>query len=151
MGLSEVEVESDDEFEVLPPREAAVRLSSHSKNQIRAIWANALIVKVFGKTVGFHFLRSRLASLWKPSSRMDYINLGYDFFLIRLSSEDDHSRVLREGLWFIGGHYLSIHGWEPNFRLELASLSTIAVWVRLPVLPIEYYEPSVLRDIRKAI
>ena len=101
--------------------------------------------------VGFHFLRSRLASLWKPSSRMDYINLGYDFFLIRLSSEDDHSRVLREGLWFIGGHYLSIRGWEPNFRLELASLSTVAVWVRLPVLPIEYYEPSVLRDIRKAI
>lgn len=101
--------------------------------------------------MGFHFLRSRLASLWKPSSRMDYINLGYDFFLIRLSSEDDHSRVLREGLWFIGGHYLSIHGWEPNFRLELASLSTVAVWVRLPVLPIKYYEPSVLRDIRKAI
>ena len=101
--------------------------------------------------MGFHFLRSRLASLWKPSSRMDCINLGYDFFLIRLSSEDDHSRVLREGLWFIGGHYLSIREWEPNFRLELVSLSTIAVWVRLPVLPIEYYEPSVLRDIRKAI
>ena len=150
-NVMETEAESDDEFEVLTPGDATVHLFGHRKNQIRATWANALIVKVFGKIVGFHFLHSRLFSLWKPSGRMDCIDLGCDFFLIRLSSKDDHSRVLREGSWFIGGHYLSIRGCEPNFRPELASLSTIAVWVCLHALPIEYYEPSVLRDIGKAI
>ena len=32
-----------------------------------------------------------------------------------------------------------------------ANLSAVAVWIRLPGLPIEYYEPSVLRDIGLAI
>ena len=34
---------------------------------------------------------------------------------------------------------------------ETANLSAVAVWIRLPGLPIEYYEPSVLRDIGLAI
>ena len=51
----------------------------------------------------------------------------------------------------MGGHYLSIRGWEPNFRPENENLSYVAVWVRLLGLPIEYYELSVLRDIGKAI
>nr|POE75684.1 hypothetical protein CFP56_23234 [Quercus suber] len=55
-NVMEAEAVSDDEFEDLPPGEAVVHLSGNRKNQIRATWANALIVKVFGKTVGFHFL-----------------------------------------------------------------------------------------------
>ena len=34
---------------------------------------------------------------------------------------------------------------------ETAKLSAVGVWIRLPSLPIEYYEPSVLRDIGLAI
>ena len=51
----------------------------------------------------------------------------------------------------MGGHYLSIRGWKPNFRPENANLSYVAMWVRLLGLPIEYYELSVLRDIGKVI
>lgn len=59
--------------------------------------------------------------------------------------------MLKGGPWFIGGHYLSIRCWEPKFRAETAKLSTVAVWIRLPGLPIEYYEPLVLKDIGLAI
>ena len=142
---------SDEEFENLPPGEVAVKLSEERKNKIRASWSNALIVKVFGKVVGFHFLHSRLTNMWKPSGKMDCIDLGYGFFLIKLSLKEDHARVLKGGPWFVGGHYLSIRGWEPNFRPENKNLSYVAVWVRLLGLPIEYYELSVLRDIGKVI
>ena len=107
-------------------------------------------MKAFGKSVGFHFLHS-LTSMWKPSGKIDCIDLGYGFFLIKFSLKEDHARVLKGGPWFVGGHYLSIRGWEPNFRLEAANLSSVAVWVRLLGFPIEYYELSVLRDIGKAI
>ena len=46
---------------------------------------------------------------------------------------------------------MSIRSWEPNFKPSTACVSFVAVWVRLPELPIEYYEPSVLRDLGKAI
>ena len=33
----------------------------------------------------------------------------------------------------------------------MANLSAVAVWIRLPELPIEYYEESILWDIGRAI
>ena len=82
---------------------------------------------------------------------MDYIDLGHDFFLIKLSLKENHSKVLKGGPWLIGGHYLSIRGWEQYFRPATANLSVVAVWVCLPKLPIKYYKVSMLRDIKRAI
>ena len=90
-------------------------------------WTNALIVKVFRKTVGYHFLISRLVSLWITVGRMECIYLRNEFFLIRFSIAEDRARVLKGGPWFVGGHYLSIRCWEPNFRAETTKLSAIVV------------------------
>ena len=145
-GLSmDTEAESDDEFLELPIGEKPVKFSGRTKTRIRAPWTNALIVKVFGKTVGYHFLHSRITSLWKPIGRMDCVDLGNDFFLIKFQAKEDYARVLREGLWFIGGHYLSIRCWDPNFKSSKANLSSVAVWIRLPELPIGEAIGPVLR------
>lgn len=82
---------------------------------------------------------------------MDCVNLGRDFFLIRFSSNEDYDHVLRRGPWFIGGHFLAIMPWEPYFNASEAKLSSIAVWVRLLELPIEFYDASVVREIGSVI
>ena len=82
---------------------------------------------------------------------MDCVALGNDFFFIRFQNGEDHARVLRDGPWFVGGHYLSIRGWELNFKSSKANMSSVAVWIRLPELPIEYYELSALRAIGETI
>ncbi|KAL0002524.1 hypothetical protein SO802_016305 [Lithocarpus litseifolius] len=98
-GISmDTEAESDDEFPELPIGEKAVKFSGSTKTRIRAPWTNALIVKVFGKTVGYHFLHSRITSMWKPIGRMDCVDLGNDLFLIKFQVKEDYARVLREGL-----------------------------------------------------
>lgn len=147
----DTEAESDDETSNLESGIAAVNLSGKRKASIRAQWSNALIVKVIGKTVGHQFMSTRLLSLWKPIGRMECVDLGEGFFLIRFSIREDHVRVLKDGPWFVGGHYLSIRSWEANFNPAKANVASIAVWVRLPNLSIEYYEPSILQDIGKAI
>ena len=38
------------------------------------------------------------------------VDLGNDFFLIRFQNREDHAQVLREGPWFVGGHYFFIRG-----------------------------------------
>ena len=43
-------------------------------------WANALIVKVFGKTIGYNYLHSRVIGLWNPTGRVDCVGLGQEFF-----------------------------------------------------------------------
>lgn len=143
--------ESDEDIAEISFGVAAVKLSGETKNRIRAQWANALIVKVFGKTVGYHFLHTRLQSLWKPVGHLDCVDLGKDFFLDRFTVKEDYVRVFKSGPWFVGGHYLSIWCWEPNFRPSSASVSSFAVLVRLPELPIEYYKQEVLLEIGRAI
>nr|POE58810.1 hypothetical protein CFP56_49027 [Quercus suber] len=152
VGLNmELEADSDDDFSNLPAGKKAMKFLGTMKTKIRAPWANALIVKVFGKTMGFHILHAHILSLWKPIGRMDCVALGNDFFLIKFQNGEDHARVLKDGPWFVGGHYLSIRGWEPNFKSSTPNMSSVAMWIWLPKLPIEYYEPSTLRIIGETI
>ena len=147
----EDDVESDEEVETLRQGLVAVKFSKDFKQHIRGPWARALIVKVYGKSVGFHFLQSKLLSLWKPAGRMDCVNLGNGFFLVRLSLKEDFENVLKKGPWFIGGHFLSLRPWEPDFRPTSANVSLVAVWVRLNELPIEYYNAKALQQIGSSI
>jgi len=147
----ETEIESDDEFTDFSSSEVAMKLFGERKGKMCAPWANAFIVKVFNKNVGYHFLHSKLLGMWKPIGKMDCMDFGHDFFLIKFSVKKNHSKVLRRGTWFVGGHYLSIYYWEPNSRSSTANVSSVAVWIQLPELSIEYYEPLVLSDIVKAI
>ncbi|KAK9984346.1 hypothetical protein SO802_033871 [Lithocarpus litseifolius] len=119
--------DSDEEVEVLREGLAAVKFSKEFKQHIRTPWSKALIVKVFGRTVGFSFLHSRLLSMWKPAGRLDCVGLGHGFFLVRLSPKEDYENILRKGPWFI------------------------AVWIRLNELPIEYYNVEALLQIGKSI
>ena len=89
--------ESDDEVEALKEGLVAVKFSRELKQKIRNLWARALIVKVCGRSIGFNFLQKRLLALWKLASRLDCVDLGYKFFLTRLSLKEDIEAVLQKG------------------------------------------------------
>lgn len=59
--------------------------------------------------------------------------------------------MLKNGPWFIGENFLSVRPWVPNFRLDVANIASVVVWVRLPHLPIEYYNAKALKEIGQAI
>ena len=64
---------------------------------------------------------------------------------------EDFKKVLKGVPWFIGEHYLTIRAWEPYFKPTVEACSKVAVWARLPGLPIELYDLEVLKDIGRAI
>ncbi|XP_030958299.1 uncharacterized protein LOC115980158 [Quercus lobata] len=103
------------------------------------------------QNMGFNYIQTKLNQLWKPSSRMDCVDLQYGFFLICLYAKEDLDFVLQRGPWFIGDHFLSLRPWEPFFKPSMANVEFVAVWVRLNELPIELYERNVLRQIGEAI
>ena len=102
------EADSDVEEDDLEEGTIAVALSKEEKSRIRSQWSNALIIKTFGKTVGYQFLSRRVRDLWKPNNRLDLVDLGEDFFLARFESNKDLDHVLKNGPWFIGQHFLAI-------------------------------------------
>lgn len=106
----------------------AFNFNSYEDGGYGGRWSNAIIVKVFGNIVGFHFLYSRITSLWKPGGRLDVVDLGKDIFLVKFGLKEDLDRVLKEGPWFIGEHFLTIRPWVPNFKLSTTSVSSVAIW-----------------------
>ena len=149
--LMDDDIESDDEVEALRVGLVAEKFSKDLKHEIRSPWTRALIVKVYGRSVGFNFIHNKLLSMWKPARRFDWVGLGNGFFLTRISLKEDYENILRKGPWFIGGHFLSIRPWEPNFHPATANVSSVAVWIRLNALPIEYYNAKALHQNGKSI
>lgn len=106
--LMEAVEDSDAKTDDLRDGLIAVKFPRELKSWIRSPWSKALIVKVYGRSVGFSFLHGRLLSLWKPVGKIDCVDLGKEFFLVRFSTKEDCEAVLRNGPWFIGENFLSI-------------------------------------------
>ena len=47
--------------------------------------------------MGFHFLHFRIMHLWKPTERLDCIDLENDFYLIKFRLIEDYEKVLKGG------------------------------------------------------
>ncbi|MBA0721442.1 hypothetical protein Golax_008987 [Gossypium laxum] len=67
------------------------------------------------------------------------VDLGYGYFVVKLSFIEDYEMVVKGGSWFINGFFLTMRRWLPNFRESEASFNLVAVWVWLPKLLLEYY------------
>lgn len=128
-----MEADSDEEMDELHEGLVVVKLTRETKIWIRKPWSNALIIKLYGRTMGFNFLQNKLNLLWKLAGRFDCVDLGKDFYSIKFSLKEDMEPILKNGLW------------EPFFKLACVSVSSIAIWVRLHKLPMELYEFEVLQ------
>ncbi|XP_026420449.1 uncharacterized protein LOC113316497 [Papaver somniferum] len=85
--------------------------------------------------------------MWKLSGKMHILDLGSDFFLFKFNNSLDYKFALLEGPWFIGGHHLSLRRWKPDFKPSEASMNTTVIWARLPELPLEYFDKTVLEKV----
>ena len=106
---------------------ATVKLTKDTKWRIRGPWSKSIIVKLVGRTNSLLYMRTKLNQMWRPASRMDCVDIGFGFFLVRFFSKEDLDSVLMRGPWFIGDQFLSIRPWEPFFKLPSANVSLIAV------------------------
>nr|POE93730.1 uncharacterized protein CFP56_30503 [Quercus suber] len=145
------DIESDNEEEHAQNGSIRVCFSRDDKTHMRATSYQALIIKPFGRKLGYSFLVSKIRSMWNPRGGMDCIDLGFDFFLIKFELSEDVDNIPKGGPWFIGQHFLAIRQWEPEFQASSTTLSSVAMWIRLLELPIEFYEHNALLKISRAI
>ncbi|MCH94006.1 hypothetical protein A2U01_0014960, partial [Trifolium medium] len=82
---------------------------------------------------------------------MEIIDLENDYFLIRFEDWTDAVRVFEGGPWMILGHCLVVQRWHPEFFPREDELKRVAVWIRVPGLPIEYYDKNILWNIGNCI
>ncbi|XP_025691962.1 uncharacterized protein [Arachis hypogaea] len=85
--------------------------------------------------------------MWGKQGSIEVIDLGNKFFIVKSFSQEDLDFALTGGPWKIFDHYLAIRFWKPNFNPIEATINSIATWVRLLGLAIEYYKEEMLKRI----
>ncbi|KAI9107610.1 hypothetical protein K1719_021273 [Acacia pycnantha] len=102
-------------------------------------WVNSLIIKVLGLAIPKHVLFDRVRRMWKPQQPLKVVPLSNDYYIVSFSNKEDRDYAFSEGPWMIDDHYLLVQRWRPNFNPWRADRQRkIAVWVRIPDLPMEF-------------
>ncbi|XVF04671.1 hypothetical protein REPUB_Repub05bG0104900 [Reevesia pubescens] len=73
------------------------------------------------------------------------------YYCIRFGLKADYNFMLTNGPWIIADHYHTVHRWSPGFRSREAYIDKLAVWVRFPGMPLEFYDSEVLTRMGDAI
>lgn len=87
--------------------------------------------------------------IWKLLENIILIDLGEDFYTVKLALEESQKKILLEGPWFVAGSYSSTRVWELKFVPNKSKITSTTIWVRLPSLPTEFYDKSILEKIEK--
>lgn len=137
----DVSDDDEDEGDEKNPDCPTIKMSKYEKRRLRNRWKDALIIKLIDHMVGYTYLVQRIKALWRISSRMDVIDVGHGVYVVRFANIAERERALYGGPWIIADHYLAVTTWFHNFDPETYSISKLAVWVRFPNMPMEYYDP----------
>ncbi|KAJ1394588.1 Endonuclease/exonuclease/phosphatase superfamily [Sesbania bispinosa] len=124
-----------------------VRLTQLENEAIRIPWKRSLLEKLLGKHMSLRYFHALLLKLWRQKGNMEVIDIDYEYFVIKFEDFDDLQHVLDDGPWMLADHYIVIKRWQPSFFPIEDDLRHVAVWVRIPGLPIEFYDRRVLRRI----
>ncbi|XP_061376228.1 uncharacterized protein LOC133318249 [Gastrolobium bilobum] len=113
-----------------------------SKNQHKEDckqWRKALIIKLLGRRISSRFLLARLQRLWGLTGTFEAIDLDNGYIVLRFSDDRDYIHVLQEGPWVVADHYLVVQCWRPLLNPYEDNLKKLAIWMRIPGLPVELY------------
>ena len=66
-------------------------------------------------------------------------------------NKDDRDLIFRSGPYFMGPRAPYLNHWSLSFDLEKDIPSAVSVWVRLPHLPLHYWNDEALQAIRNTL
>ncbi|XP_050207401.1 uncharacterized protein LOC126656823 [Mercurialis annua] len=128
-----------------------INFSRRVQEELSKPWRRTVVVKLLGRPIGFRNFCNRLENMWNFTQGFDVIDVENDFFLVKLKSDCDVEAVLTWGPWVMLGHYLSVQSWKEDFNCSMGCVQSIQAWIRLPGMPIHYYNKKVLRFIGQMV
>ncbi|CAI0435130.1 unnamed protein product [Linum tenue] len=102
------------------------------------------MVRLLGRSISYAFLCSQLRWKWRPTGRLDILDLNDRTFLVTFHNDQDFLHALTGGPWTILDHYLVVHQWSPSFRTVDKPHKSVVAWIQLPELPVHFYHREVL-------
>ncbi|KAM3322202.1 hypothetical protein P3S67_003353 [Capsicum chacoense] len=76
---------------------ASIALSNEERTRIYWPWKHSIIIKCVGKKFNHNYLKVKLADLWKLEEKLVLIDLGDEFFTVKLALEESQKKILHLG------------------------------------------------------
>ncbi|EOY22292.1 Uncharacterized protein TCM_014510 [Theobroma cacao] len=124
-----------------------IQFTREEKLRIWKPWKNTLIVKLLGRNISYTYLCTRVKQMWALLGDFQAVDLENGLYCFRFDNKSDYLQVLTDGPWIIADHYLTVRRWCLGFRSDEASVESVATWVCLPGMPLEYYDREILDKI----
>ncbi|KAL0902929.1 hypothetical protein M5K25_028385 [Dendrobium thyrsiflorum] len=106
-----------------------------------------LVGKLFGCRLPFFVLRNELKRKWSIFGEFQLISGSPNAFICLFESVEAQDAILLVGSWVVGGFIISLDRWSYSFSPQsLVGLSS-PVWIRLPSLPLLYWDNTNLARI----
>lgn len=51
--------------------------------------------------MGYHVFAKKVKELWKPQREIDIMILGFGYYLVRFTLDEDMKRVMLDGPWVV--------------------------------------------------
>nr|KYP54896.1 hypothetical protein KK1_001096 [Cajanus cajan] len=87
---------------------------------------------------------SKGVKVWARKGVLKIFDVPRDYFQILFSSDEHYNRAHMEGPWMVADHYILVQRWRPFFMVNPNIARKVAVWVRVPELPIELFSDQFL-------
>lgn len=106
-------------------------------------WKWTLVINLLGRIVSFRFLQARLNKPWS-GCQYQLVDILNDHYLVSFANDEDYNHVLQDGPWVIAEHYQMVQRWQPSFDPYENAVGKMAIWVRIPNMPVEYFKKRFL-------
>ncbi|KAJ4836384.1 hypothetical protein Tsubulata_013163 [Turnera subulata] len=124
-----------------------VKISDRYRDMLHKRWANTLIVKLWGRNIGFRTLCNRLPNLWKLKEGVRVVDLDHNFYFVWFTNYQDYLNALTNGPWIVFEHFLTVEPWKLKFDPESHKITSVVAWVQISGLTCEYYDRKLLNTV----
>ncbi|XP_050222064.1 uncharacterized protein LOC126672161 [Mercurialis annua] len=136
-SLDEFEVTDEDVLVYTNKSMPSIRFSDRVQTELSKQWKATVIVKLLGRPISYRNLCNRLESMWNFTQGFDVIDLENNYFIVKFRSGNDIDAVLTD--------------LESSVDCITDNIQSIQAWIRLPGMPIHYYNKKVLRYIGQMV
>lgn len=133
------------------PDGSTVQMDMDAARQSMGRFKHAVVGKLLGRRLPFHYLLAELTRRWQQFGDFQLIMLSADCFTCIFKSAEARDGVLLGGPWYINGFIIGLDEWSSAFSPSSLSGLSSPLWVRLPGLPLIYWDKKNLGRIAAMI
>ncbi|XP_021717949.1 uncharacterized protein LOC110685734 [Chenopodium quinoa] len=153
----DIDIEDVSDDEAIPEdilkdeRCPVIQLTKEEKARLKQPWMNSLIIKLFSGRIDYMGLMRRHKKKWNIKGELALTDIGCNYYIARFSNQVDYNYVLTQGPWMLDDNYLTIRKWVPNFLPDESPIKVLTASVRIPNLPVEYFDINFLNKVGSKI